>query len=312
MRIYRNLNDFQSAKPIITVGIFDGVHIGHSMILSRLIETAKLLNGESVVLTLWPHPQFVVKGYKDKIRLLNTLEEKITLLEEAGVGHLIIYPFTKELSEMGSREFVDNVLITNLRMDTLVVGYDNHLGKGQDGDFWQLKKYSEDLGFNLVRVNEEIVGDLKVSSTKIRVALRAGDIEKANLLLGYKYAFSGKVVEGNKLGRTIGFPTANIEPEDNNKVIPEEGVYAVEVNINGKEYHGLLNRGTRPSVENSDGIETIEVHILNFKKDIYGERITVRYVKKIREEFKFPNLEKLKDEIKKDREIALEIFKNGK
>jgi riboflavin kinase / FMN adenylyltransferase len=309
VQIYSDFNTFKSKKPVVTVGFFDGVHLGHAKILNALIENAKKAETESVVFTFWPHPQFVINAFKDEIKLLNTIDEKIELLKFIGIDHLIIQPFTKELSEMPSHDFVKNILCNKLKIHTLIVGYDNHFGKNKDGDYNLVKKYSNIYNFRAIKVGEESIDNVNISSTKIRDALISGEIERANLYLGYNYTFTGLVVNGNKIGQTIGFPTANLEIEEKYKLIPADGVYAVEVIINNIKYFGLFNKGKRPTLGNSHITESIEVHILDFDKNIYGEKIKVKFVKKIRDELKFENIDLLKEQIIKDKGEALKIFR---
>lgn len=307
VQIYNDLNKLSATKPVITIGIFDGVHKGHTKIINNLIDISSKINGESVVLTFWPHPQYVINNYKDEIKLLTTIEEKIILLKEAGVDNLIIYPFTKELSLMRSRSFVEQILVKMLNIHTLVVGYDNHIGKNKDGNYEQLKEYAKEFKFDIIKIEEEQVDNINVSSTKIRNAIISGDIDKANLFLGYNYSITGKVVEGKNIGITLGFPTANIELEEY-KLIPVNGVYAVDVFYNDKSYLGMLNIGIRPTFENKDKSTSIEIHIFDFNKNIYGENLTVTFLKKLREEVKFDNVEQLIAQLFKDKEMVLKLY----
>lgn len=309
MHIFTDLDKFNVIKPVITVGIFDGVHKGHDKIIKTLVDNAKKLNTESVIFTFWPHPQHVINGHNKEIKLLNTIDEKIELLEKAGIDHLIIYPFTKEFSKLSSKEFVEQFLVNKLKINTLIVGYDNHIGNNKEGNYEQLKKLAEIYNFNLVRVAEQKKDKKNISSTNIRNDLISGNIELANSCLGYNYSVTGKIIEGNKIGNTIGFPTANIEIAEKYKLLPADGVYAVEVLINEKTYPGMLNKGIRPTLKNQDNKPSIEIHIIDFGKKIYGEKITVKFIKKLRDEIKFDNIELLKQQLNKDKEEVIKLLK---
>jgi len=309
VHIFTDLDKFNVIKPVITVGIFDGVHKGHDKIIKTLVDNAKKLNTESVIFTFWPHPQHVINGHNKEIKLLNTIDEKIELLEKAGIDHLIIYPFTKEFSKLSSKEFVEQFLVNKLKINTLIVGYDNHIGNNKEGNYEQLKKLAEIYNFNLVRVAEQKKDKKNISSTNIRNDLISGNIELANSCLGYNYSVTGKIIEGNKIGNTIGFPTANIEIAEKYKLLPADGVYAVEVLINEKTYPGMLNKGIRPTLKNQDNKPSIEIHIIDFGKKIYGEKITVKFIKKLRDEIKFDNIELLKQQLNKDKEEVIKLLK---
>ena len=306
VKIYRNINDFKVKNPILTVGTFDGVHLGHRKILNTLISEAEKRNGESVVLTLYPHPRKILDpNYKD-LFLLNTLDEKAKLLEDAGIKHFIIYPFTKNFASLSSCDFIENILYNKLNVKMLVVGYDHRFGKDRQGNIDILRNCAEPFKIDVHKVNAFMLNNETVSSTKIRNAVLAGNIEKANTCLGYDYFLSGDVVSGNKIGRTIGFPTANIDVHSE-KLIPKSGVYAVKIIIAEKAFSGMLNIGSRPTVDTSNK-KTIEAHIFDFQENLYGKKIKIVFKKYIREERKFENKEALRQQLFQDKEFAKQFL----
>jgi len=295
---------------VVTIGIFDGVHTGHKIILERLKAIATSLNGESVVITLWPHPRTVLNSGKQDLRLLNTLEEKQHYLAQNGIDHLIILPFTHEFSRLSSCDFIKDYLIDKLRVKCLVVGFNHHFGRDREGDIEKIRECSDTYHFHLEKINALRIEGSEVSSSRIRENLDNGNLAQANSLLGYTYGLSGTVVEGNQLGRKIGFPTANIEPSEKYKLIPADGVYAVMVEVEKNIYKGVLNIGFRPTVSAEQGKKSIEVHIMDFNQLLYNKKITVLFRERIREELRFPGLEELKIQLEKDRLNALEILEN--
>lgn len=301
------MQHYQVAKPAITTGVFDGVHKGHIEIISRLKQAATSIQGESVVVTFWPHPRMVL-NLDPSIKLLNTLEEKLTLLEKSGVDHVVVVPFTEEFSKQSSEEFVVNELVNKLNVCHLIVGFNHHFGKGREGNFDLMQSYALKYRFTVQKLDAKLVDNEKVSSTLIRKALLEGDIETSGSCLGYNYMITGKVVEGNKLGRTIGFPTANIKLNHNFKLIPKEGVYAVEVDVLGKLYPGMLNMGYRPTVVKNPSTMSIEVHIIGFSGDLYEENITLYFKKRIRDEMKFDGIESLKRQLHRDNGEVIKIL----
>ena len=307
MKVYKSLSDFTPLKnAVVTSGTFDGVHLGHRKIISRLLETSNEKNGESVVITFWPHPRLIVSPNSNNLRLLSNLDEKIELLAELGVGHLLVLPFTREFSELTSEEFVGDILISGIGTKTLVIGYDHRFGKNREGGFDYLKKNSERFQIDIVEIPRQEIERLTISSTKIRESLQKGDIKVANELLGRYYSFQGLVKKGRQLGRTIGFPTANVNVSKKYKLIPAFGVYAVKVHLRDQIFKGVMNIGNRPTV---DGIGiTQEVHILDFDDDIYGEILKVDVVDYIRPELKFEGVKELIEEITLDCEKAREIL----
>lgn len=299
MKVYKSLGEFTTLKnAVVTSGTFDGVHLGHHKIISMLKETATKTSGESVVLTFWPHPRLIVSPNDQKIKLLSTLDEKIELLENLGIDHLVVLPFTREFSELSSEKYVEDILISGIGTQTLVIGYDHRFGKNREGGFDYLKNNADRFKINLVEIPRQEIESLTISSTKIREALSRGDILTANGLLGRPYSFEGLVKKGRQLGRTIGFPTANVHVAKKYKLIPSNGVYAVKVNLRGQTFNGVMNIGERPTVDGK-GI-TQEVHILDFDDDIYGETLRVEILDFIRPETKFSTVEKLVDQIKDD------------
>ena len=293
---------------MVTIGTFDGVHLGHQKVILRLQEFAKQHDGESVIFTFHTHPRLITSPNENNLRLLTTLNEKIKLFEKYGIDHLIIYTFDKSFSELSYSEFVEKLLVEKIGTHCLVVGYDHKFGKNREGGFDYLKKCAEKFKFEIERLDALLVEEDSVSSTKIRNALQNGEIEKANHYLGYQFTLHGTVVEGKQLGRKLGFPTANIEASDKNKIIPGFGVYAVKVELNGADCNGMLNIGTRPTFNNNADNRSIEVNIFDFEGDIYGKEITLKFVGKIRDEQKFNNIEMLVNQLEKDKLTALLIL----
>ncbi|SFE96736.1 bifunctional riboflavin kinase/FAD synthetase [Sunxiuqinia elliptica] len=310
MKVYRDVSQFNVAKPILTVGSFDGVHLGHRKVIDRLNEIAASKNGESVIFTFAPHPRVVLSPQQNDLRLLTTLDEKIELLEQAGVDHLIVFSFTKDFSELSYTDFVRSILVTQLGIDSLVVGYDHKFGKNRKGDFEMLKGLAMAFGFELEKLDVLLSDDVNVSSTKIRHALQEGDIARANKYLGYPFRLNGTVVEGQKLGRKIQFPTANIETSDPHKIIPGYGVYAVNVLVEGKTYQGMLNIGTRPTINNNADHRSIEVHIFDFDQDIYQKQLELKFLAKVREEQKFGSIDGLRSQLEQDKLDVRHLLKN--
>lgn len=308
MRIYNNIHNFKAKKPVITIGTFDGVHKGHHIVLDRLKEIAHKTGGETVVFTFYPHPRLVLTPEEKNLRLLTTLDEKIGLLRQANIHHLIVYPFTEEFAKMSYADFVKKILVDEIKTDYLVVGYDHRFGKNREGGYEYLQNCAENYGFNIEKLDVLLMNEVNISSTRIRNALESGDIYVANQFLGYRYTLNGKVVEGQKLGRTIGFPTANIESSDIHKLIPGYGVYAVEVEIDGKIFMGMLNIGTRPTFNQNADQRSIEVNIFDFDDEIYGKEVTLTFVGKIRDEKKFPGKEALVQQLHLDKESAYRII----
>ncbi len=299
MKIYQNIQDFpKSTFAVVTVGTFDGLHLGHQKIIRRMTELAKENNGETILVTFDPHPRLVVNSNSHDIKFINTQKRKFELLDKLGIDHLIIIPFTKEFAKTSSEDFIKNYLIDRIGTKKLIVGYDHHFGRNREGNYQKLHALGENYGFVVEEISAQYIDDSAVSSTKIRNALMDGDVKQANKMLGYEYSITGTVVEGNKIGRTIGFPTANIEIEDKYKLIAAGGVYACRIDVDGTRSTGMGNIGTRPTV----GIngQVTEVHIFNFDREIYGQEITIYFVDRIRDEKKFNGLEELKFQLEQD------------
>jgi len=307
MKVYTNIEEFKDVKnPIVTTGTFDGVHLGHQKIISRLKDVAKKHQGETVLLTFYPHPRMVLFPEDNELKLLNTQQEKIQLLEKYGVDHLIIYPFTKEFSRLTSVEFVRNILVNSIHTKKLIIGYNHHFGRNREGSFEHLKEFGPIYGFDVEEIPAKDIDSIEISSTKIRNALLSGDVEMATTFLGHAYSLAGKVIKGYQKGRIIGYPTANIEVEDKYKLIPGDGVYAVKVEVRGKLYGGMLNIGNNPTIEGKG--RSIEVNIFDFNETIYGEDATIFFIKRLRDELKFAGLEELKDALAIDKQNALKIL----
>ena len=303
VRIYNNIEEFEKVEnAVVTTGTFDGVHVGHLKIIDRLRQIANDSNGETVLLTFFPHPRMVLFS-DDDLKLISTKNEKIALLEKAGIDHLIIHPFSREFSRLSSVEFVRDILVNKIGTSCLVIGYNHHFGRNREGSFEHLKEYGPLYGFQVEEICAQDVHEVSVSSTKIRKALNEGRIKTARAYLTYDFSLTGIVVKGDHLGHQIGFPTANIKVVDSHKLVPANGVYAVRVLVRDKECQGMLNIGVRPTVDGTE--KTIEVHIIDFNEDIYGEELTVFFDDWIREEQKFEGLEALKAQLEKDKIAVL-------
>lgn len=292
-----------------TLGIFDGVHLAHQAIIARLNELARDVSGESVVVTLWPHPRIVLKKENFSLQLITTLEEKITLLEEAGIDHLVILPFDKKMADTGFEEFVRNYLVESLKIQHLVVGFNHQFGRNREGDYEKLLVLSNRLGFSLERLDPYFIDGEKVSSSVIRNLIISGNITGANKLLGYPFYLTGKVIEGEKIGRKIDFPTANLMPADPFKIVPGNGVYAVRVKVKGKIYPAMMNIGTRPTVKRNVTTPIPEVHILDFEGNLYDQEITIQFFNRIRDEMRFKTLDELKLQLDKDKKVVVNFFR---
>lgn len=312
MKVHRelagSLPEFKQA--VVTIGTFDGVHLGHRQILSQMKEAAARIGGETVIITFHPHPRKIISSVPGDIKLLNTLSEKVSLLEAAGIDHLVVVPFDHVFSNQTAEEYVKDFLYKYFKPHTVIIGYDHRFGKGREGNYQLMKSYGEKLGFRVTDISEQLMNEIVISSTKIRHALIANDIETANGFLGYPYFFEGTVIEGNKLGRTIGYPTANLHVGSEEKLIPGDGVYAVSCVLRdspgvGKEtYRGMMNIGLRPTVDGKKRV--IEVNIFDFDKDIYGQTLQVHVHAYLRGEVKFNGLDALKEQLQKDKLAAIE------
>ena len=301
MIIHEGYENLYLISPVVTLGIFDGVHRGHMALLNSLVSRARMASGESVVVTFSPHPRLVLDKHNTNISFLTTIDEKIVLLEKANVDHLIVIEFTREFSEIPACDFVKDILVKKIGTRHLIIGYNHHFGRRGEGDFNTIKKCSEELDFVVEQVQGFHTEEGAISSTSIREALLNGKLDEANNLLGYSYSLSGTVIEGKKIGKAIGFPTANIKPDSEHKLIPDNGVYAVEVKLDDAVYRGMMSIGSNPTVNTDISFRSIEVHILNFERDIYGKRISVVFRKRLRDEKKFDNLKQLTDQMIQDK-----------
>jgi riboflavin kinase/FMN adenylyltransferase len=307
MIVHRGLDDLQPlANAVVTSGTFDGVHLGHQTILARLTEVARASNGQSVLITYWPHPRTVVSNDSQDLKLLTTLDEKIDLLDLAGVDQLVVIPFTRSFSQLSSEEFIRQILIEKIGTKKLVIGYDHRFGRDREGGFDYIQAHQSEYGFGVEEIPRQDVEAVGVSSSKIRAALSEGNVKIANRFLGRPYSLTGTIVKGRQLGRTIGFPTANMQVDDPSKLIPANGVYAVDVDYGGQTLGGMLNIGFRPTVAGTN--QTIETYIFDFDKDIYGEHLTLRFREFLRPEQKFDGLPALVAQLKQDEESARTIL----
>ena len=296
-------------NPVLTIGTLDGVHIGHQKIIKQLNEEAEKIGGESVLFTFFPHPRMVLSPENHGLKLIQSQEEKLEKLSQMGLQNCIVYPFTVEFSQLTAFEFVRDFLVKQLNVKKLVIGYDHQFGKNREGSISYLKTVSKEFNFDVIEIPAQEIDEVNVSSTKIRDAILKGEIELANEFLGVPFQLSGKVVKGKALGRTIGYPTANIEMNSDLKLTPAKGVYAIKVFVKGKWYGGMLNIGFRPTISEESN-QTIEVHIFDFADNIYGENVTVQFLSKWRDEMKFNGVEELKNQLKKDEEIIRHIVAN--
>ena len=306
MKVYTNIEDLPPFKnAVITIGTFDGVHQGHLQIIRQLIKESGEVNGEPVLITFYPHPKQVVESLQKPIYILNTPEEKYELLRDAGINNIVVVPFTREFAEQPAGSYIKDFLVEKFHPHTIIIGYDHRFGKNRAGDYHLLEDEAEKFGYKVKEIPEHVLQDVTISSTKIREALLSGDIATANEFLGYHYFFSGLVIEGNKLGRTIGYPTANLQITDAQKLVPANAVYAVDVEVEGfaAKYRGMMNIGVRPTV---DGVTHVtEVNIFDFDETIYGKTVKVSLAKRLRSEVKFSGLEALKEQLAKDKLDAI-------
>ena len=306
----QGISQFNSSEnTAITIGTFDGVHIGHKRILERLINNAKKTGTKSTVLTFFPHPRMVLQ--KDtEIKLLNTLSEKQKILKEMGLDYLIVHPFTKEFSRLPALEFVRDVLVNQLKVKSVVIGYDHRFGRNRNASIQDLMGFGNTFDFKVEEIPAQEIDEVSVSSTKIRNALLDGDIQTANSYLGYEYMLSGKVVQGKGLGKGLGFPTANIEIEEPYKLVPQNGVYIVSCQFEDQRAPGMMNIGINPTVNGT--AKSIEVNLFDIEQDLYQKKIQVRFLKKIRNEQKFDSLKALSNQLHEDKKTALDFLKNEK
>lgn len=292
---------------ILTIGTFDGVHVGHQKILKRVVKIAYEKEAKPAVLTLFPHPRMVLQK-DDTIKLLNTIDERTQLLKDLGIEEVIVKEFTKEFANLSAKDYVKHILVEELNTKQIVIGYDHHFGKNRSANIDDLKIFAKEFNFKVEEISAQEIKDVTVSSTKIRNALNNGNIEVANAYLGYKYFISGDVVKGKGIGRTLDYPTANIRIKESYKLIPNDGVYVVKSEIEGSTIYGMMNIGTNPTV--SGKARSIEVHFFDFDSDIYGKSLKIEFLHWLRSEQKFENLKALKKQLSKDMTEALEFIKS--
>ena len=308
MIVYHSLEKIRVRNPVVSIGVFDGVHAGHRHLFRRMKEESRRNGGETMVITFWPHPRIVLNHHPGKIKYLSTIQGKQELLEACGIDHLVVLEFNEAIRSMDAREFVERILVEKIGVDTLVMGFDHVFGRDRQGDYERVSQIGRELGFRVVRVEALRVEGKTVSSTLIRDLLWQGEVAGAVKYLGYHYFIIGRIVAGKRIGRSMGFPTANIRPDDEHKLIPADGVYAVKVLISGTEYGGMLNIGIRPTVNNGFPEKTIEVHIFDFHGDIYGQDVKVTFIDRIREEKKFDRIEALAAQLEEDKKKTMEIL----
>jgi riboflavin kinase/FMN adenylyltransferase len=336
MHIYHHINDFKGLKnAVVTIGTFDGVHLGHQKIIKKLVEEAKKICGESVILTFFPHPRMILNPEDHQVKMINTMAEKAKLLQDFGVDHLIITPFTRDFSNQSPQDYIKNVLVGQIGMKSIVIGYDHRFGKDRKGSFAELQEFSKIYNYQINEIPEEDIKDLAVSSTRIRKSLAKGDVDDANELMGHPFVLCGKVIKGDQIGRTLGYPTANLFVEENYKLIPSDGIYAVTVDVQENKnknqelhnpyqpvnsklgnssishlspqiYHGMAYIGHRPTINGLS--QNIEVNIFDFSEDIYHQNIKMEFLHFIRHDVKFEGLTKLTEQLVKDKEATLAYF----
>jgi riboflavin kinase/FMN adenylyltransferase len=312
LKIFKNLNEIVSIpSPVLTIGTFDGVHIGHQRIINQLNEVAQLKNGESVLFTFYPHPRMIIFPDNHGLKLIQTQEEKLQKLNRMGLQNVIVYPFTKEFSRLTGTQFVRDFLVNKLNVKTIVIGYDHQFGRNREGTLKLLHELSPVYGFDVIEIEAQDIDDVNVSSTKIRTAIAEGDIQTANSYLGEPFQINGKIIKGQQIGRKIGFPTANLSIDNDLKLLPKNGAYVVRCTMeNGGVYYGMLNIGVRPTISNHEGL-SIEVHLLDFEGDLYGQHLQVELLDFLREEKKFSTLEELTIQLTADEQLVRHFIEHS-
>ena len=311
MKIYNNVSEFDSSIPtVVTIGTFDGVHLGHRKIKKRLIDSTEKGHLQTALLTFYPHPRMVLQQSED-LKLINTIEERKLILEETGLEHLIVHPFTMDFSRLSAREYVEEILVKSLNAKKIVIGYDHHFGRNRTANIEDLKEFGKEFNFEVLEISKQDIEDVAVSSTKIRRSLEDGDLETANKYLSLPFFLSGEIVRGKGLGKNMGYPTANMDIEESYKLIPKEGVYVVASVINGDKHFGMMNIGTNPTVGGQN--RSIETYFFDLDKDLYGQHLHIQLLKRIRSEVKFDGLDALVEAMRADEVFAknyIKVFNN--
>ncbi len=308
MKVHHSISAYENERAsVVTIGTFDGVHIGHKEIIKKLTSEAKKTHLDSIILTFFPHPRMVLQKESD-IKLLNTIDERISILSETNLDHLIIHPFTHQFSRLTALEFVRDILVNKLHAKKIIIGYDHRFGRNRNADINDLREFGKTYHFDVEEISAQELNDVAVSSTKVRKALEKGDLEKANRYLGYPYMLNGSIVKGRGLGKQMNYPTANLQVDQPYKLIPKNGVYIVQSVIDGEETFGLMSIGTNPTVGGSK--RTIETYFLDIDKDLYGKKLQIELLAKIREEEKFDSIESLQSAIKNDEIFARKYIEN--
>ena len=302
MNTYKNIDQYQAQKKaVVTIGTFDGVHHGHQQILQKVVDRARAEDLTTALLTFFPHPRMVLQPEYD-LKLINTIDERVDLVAQTGVEHMIIHPFSKEFSRTSAREYVKDILVDQLNAAVVVIGYDHHYGRNRSANIDDLRKDAETYGFELIEITKEEIDEVAVSSTKIRHAINAGDIQVANQYLGRPFSIHGTIIKGKQIGRTINYPTANLDDAEKYKLIPKMGVYITSSEIDGKRVYGMTNIGKNPTVKDADGSIKIETFYLDFDEDLYGRQMELSFHKRLRDEAKFDSMEELKKIMAMDEE----------
>ena len=308
MAVFFNIHELPAFRnAVLTVGTFDGVHKGHKAILQEVVNHARAMDGESVLLTFEPHPRKLLFP-NQPLGIITPLQQKLQLITEAGIQHIVVVPFTREFANLSAQEYIENFMVGIFHPYSIIIGYDHRFGNDRKGDIRLLEKHEQDYQYELIEIPAQLIDDATVSSTKIRNAITDGKVEEAAHMLGRNYSFSGRVVHGNKLGRTLGYATANLEPEEREQIIPAMGIYAIQAMHNGTRYNGMMSIGYNPTVTDKKELK-IEANLFDFDKDIYGETLEIFFVKKLRDEQKFESLEALKAQLHKDKEDTLNLLK---
>lgn len=292
----------------MSIGIFDGSHRGHDAIFGRVRSRAKEAGGESAIVTFWPHPRTVLEKHSQNLKFLSSLDEKVSLIRRSGIDHLFIIPFSLKFAQLPPCTFIKRYLVDRAGLKHLIFGFDHHFGRGREGNFESLQSCAELYSFTIEQIGPVREGEITISSSAIREALANGKVELASTLLSYDYTITGKIIGGNRIGREIGFPTANIELADSHKLVPADGVYAVRARLDDGSYNGMMNIGYRPTISNNDAIRSMEVHLMDFTGDLYNHTIDISFVGRIREEKRFSSLDQLRARLQLDRETALQIL----